>query len=99
MRTTLKSICLILFVFLLVMEHGICQESASNNSTDTSKLINAAKEIMTEAGTCALITLDKDGSPRARTMDPFLPEENFTVWFWHQCQQQKKLIKLKMILG
>jgi general stress protein 26 len=71
------------------MEHGICQESASNNSTDTSKLINAAKEIMTEAGTCALITMDKDGSPRARTMDPFLPEENFTVWFGTNANSRK----------
>jgi general stress protein 26 len=36
---------------------------------------------MKEAGLCTLITLDEEGWPRARTMDPFFPEEDLTVWF------------------
>lgn len=38
-------------------------------------------EIMSAAGTCTLITLDQEGRPRARVMDAFLPEDDFTVWF------------------
>jgi general stress protein 26 len=30
---------------------------------------------------CALITLDVNGHPAARTMDPFPPEENMVIWF------------------
>jgi general stress protein 26 len=45
------------------------------------KVMLAAREIMTSAKTCALITLDEEGRPRVRTMDPFAPESDFTVWF------------------
>src|SRR5437667_3834393 len=34
----------------------------------------------TAARYCALITLDSNGRPQARTMDPFPPEENMVVW-------------------
>jgi general stress protein 26 len=46
-----------------------------------NKLKNAAREIMTEAETCALITLDNEGRPTVRTMDTILPDNDFTVWF------------------
>ena len=36
---------------------------------------------MISAKTCALITLDSEGRPRVRVMDPFIPENDFTVWF------------------
>jgi len=49
--------------------------------TTKNKLINAAREIMISASTCALITLDEEGRPRVRTMDPFSPENDLTVWF------------------
>ena len=42
---------------------------------------NAAREIMNGASTCALITLDENNIPMARAMDPFAPEDDFTVWF------------------
>ena len=38
------------------------------------------REIMKEAKACALITMDSLGIAHARAMDPFLPEEDFTVW-------------------
>ena len=60
---------------------GQCQGTDHESFSDPQILIPAAKEIMNEAGTCALITLDEDGSPRARTMDPFAPESDLTVWF------------------
>ena len=58
--------------------HG--QDSQSKDSLDI-KLMQAAREIMTSAGTCALITVDQEGRPRVRQMDPFPPENDFTVWF------------------
>ena len=43
-------------------------------------LRSAARDIIKDAGVCALITLDEQGLPSTRVMDPFLPEDDFTVW-------------------
>jgi general stress protein 26 len=48
---------------------------------EREKLIAAAREIMAAARYCALISLDSTGSPYARTIDPFLPDEHMVVWF------------------
>jgi general stress protein 26 len=44
------------------------------------QLIANAREIMSAARYCALITLDAAGRPQARTLDPFPPDENLVVW-------------------
>lgn len=75
-----NSIHLIFIIFLLIPSVGFNQNKEHLDSLN-NKLIIAAREIMTSAKTCALITLDHEGSPRVRTMDPFLPESDFTVWF------------------
>ncbi|MEJ2595929.1 MAG: pyridoxamine 5'-phosphate oxidase family protein [bacterium] len=59
---------------------GAAQNQNTGDKTDTA-LISAAREIMNKAGTCTLITLDAEGLPDARVMDPFYPEEDLTVWF------------------
>ena len=80
MKKINKSIYLIFTIFLLIPSVGFNQNNEHLDSLN-NKLINAAKEIMTSAETCALITLDHEGRPRVRAMDPFLPESDFTVWF------------------
>jgi general stress protein 26 len=62
------------------------QEADAPEAVDTAEisradLIIAAREIMEAAANCALITVDADGAPHARAMDPFAPEEDMTVWF------------------
>lgn len=47
---------------------------------DRERVLEAAREVMLAARTCALITLGPGGRPQARAMDPFPPEEDFTVW-------------------
>lgn len=46
-----------------------------------AQLIAAAREIMTAQQYCALITLDEDGRPVVRTMNPFPPDDDMIVWF------------------
>ncbi len=76
-----KKIVLLKFLSLVLFQSiGFGQKSASTDSLN-NELIDAAREIMTSAGTCALITVDDEGNPRVRAMDPFLPENDFTVWF------------------
>jgi len=44
------------------------------------ELIRAAREIMAGQTYCALLTLDEEGRPQIRTMNPFPPEADMTVW-------------------
>jgi len=51
----------------------------SKQSTEAA--IAAAREIMSLQRYCALITVDAAGRPQIRTMNPFPPEADMTVWF------------------
>jgi general stress protein 26 len=51
----------------------------TNQSKVSMELKEIAKELMIE-GSAALITVDSLGISHVRAMDPFLPEDNFTVW-------------------
>jgi len=53
------------------------------------KLKQAAFEIIKSTRYCALITLDKEGHPIARTMDPFFPDSNFVVWLGTNIKTRK----------
>ena len=45
-----------------------------------SGILVAALDIISNTTTCALITRDEKGNPHVRTMDPFAPETDFTIW-------------------
>lgn len=80
MNTFLRTI--ILFLMLCgVFTHsdGISQEPLHSNIQRDSLLV-AAREIMKAARYCALITVDENGQPHARAMDPFSPEDNMAIW-------------------
>ena len=73
------SLFLIFTILLLIPTKGITQNPSTKDSLEI-KIKTAAIEIMTAAKTCALVTLDEDGFPVVRMMDPFIPENDFTVW-------------------
>lgn len=77
-----------LIIIVIIPSKGICQEKEQADTTDT-KLMNAARVIMTSAETCALITLDQEGRPRVRAMDPFNPDDDFTVWMGTNANSRK----------
>ena len=56
---------------------------------DRQSLLATAREIMKTARYCALITLDSNGRPRARTMDPFPPDEQMIVWLGTNSKSRK----------
>jgi len=80
---------LIACMFLALIPFGIYGQNTDANNPTEEKLITAAKEIMAEAGTCVLITLDAESNPMARIMDPFPPESDFTIWFGTKSQSRK----------
>jgi general stress protein 26 len=50
------------------------------SSANRDSLIAAAREIMGLQTYCALVTVDSAGLPQIRTMNPFPPEPDMTVW-------------------
>ena len=80
MKSKITTGYLIISLFLCLNFNVVGQ---SNNLQDSTRinLIRAAKEIMNSATYCALITLDEEGRPRVRVMNPFKPEGDLIVWF------------------
>jgi general stress protein 26 len=56
---------------------------------ERARLIAAAREVMGAQTYCALITIDEAGRPQVRTMNPFPPEEDMTVWFATNTRSRK----------
>ena len=93
MKTTFGMIRAGSLAFLFVCVAGIfpaahAQETGSKPLT-RAELIAAAREIMATARYCALITLDSNGRPQARTLDPFPPDENMIVWLGTNSRSRK----------
>ena len=80
MKSLRTSFCLTFAFFSLLSFKSFSQNIEQKDSVRT-KLTQVARGIMTRSGICTLITLDDNGLPMARAMDPFSPEEDFTVWF------------------
>ncbi len=55
-------------------------EPGAEPRRERGELLAIARELMAEAGFCALVTLDETGAPRARAMDPLPPEDGLVVW-------------------
>ncbi len=85
----LLSLLLITCLFLNASSYTLYGQNADLKDEAREKLIRAAREIMEAAGTCALITLDAENIPMVRTMDPFPPEEDLTVWFGTNAESRK----------
>jgi len=82
MKKTIKE-AVVFLVMLILPTITLCQPIEQN------KLEFIAREIIDAAGCCALITLDDEGQPRARTMDPFSPKDDFTIWFGTNTKSRK----------
>ena len=80
---------LLLILFLLIISYPISGQNIESTDTIHKQILDAAREIMTSTATCALISLDARGRPRVRAMDPFKPENDFTVWFGTNSNSRK----------
>jgi general stress protein 26 len=78
---SLPRLLLIITLLAAFGPHVVAQEKEKPPSQLTrTELIAAAREIIGAQQYCALITLDEQGRPVARTMNPFPPEDDMTVW-------------------
>ena len=77
-RETLTALLLIFAVSASSQARQARQPSAKKFTK--TELIAAAREIIAAARYCSLITLDASGRAQARTLDPFPPDEQMTIW-------------------
>ena len=64
---------------------------AGETEPGRGEILSAARSVMSAAGLTTFISLDQQGHPQARTMDPFPPEEDFTVWMGTKRSTRKVL--------
>lgn len=76
-------------LLLLFLAPPLVRSQETKKPLSQAELIAAAREIMTTARYCALITLDSSGRPQARTLDPFPPDENMIVWLGTNARSRK----------
>jgi general stress protein 26 len=69
-----------LLIWLLLLAPASVAAQETKRPLSRVELIAAARETMSTARYCALITQDSSGRPQARTLDPFPPDENMVVW-------------------
>lgn len=89
MKTPKGFVCIAILILISVPFSGLAQIAEQGSANADQHLIAAAKEIMNSEGSCALITIDDEGVPRVRAMDPFAPEEDLTVWFGTNSRSRK----------
>jgi general stress protein 26 len=68
---------------------ALAQDKAPSPADERARLIAAAREIMGAQTYCGLVTMDETGRPQVRTMNPFPPEEDMTVWFATNTRSRK----------
>ena len=71
----------LVFLSILIMPVCTCAQEKQATDEKRQKVLTAAREIMSMTKYCALITLDENGRPQARTMNPYPAEEDMVIWF------------------
>jgi len=81
-----------MLIFSLVLFMAPAVLTAQNPAAggyDRDTLLTAAQDLIHRTKYCALVTLDTSGHPQVRTMDPFYPDENMTVWLGTHVKSRK----------
>jgi len=79
---------IIIASFILINQNVIAQQNDSV-LTMRDSIISAAKEIISSVKYCALITIDSTGCADIRTMNPFPPEDDMSVWMATNTRSRK----------
>ena len=58
----------------------VSKKLRSNFTTEEIAIIETSNEIIDSAYYCTLISIDRNGQPRARIMEPFKPDDNYEIW-------------------
>jgi len=71
---------ILLLAAFLHLPASIAGQSSENALPPRAAIISAATDIIQKAHYCTFITIDQDGQPQARMVDPLAPDAAFTIW-------------------
>jgi len=71
---------LFFIVFSCNQKHEEVKQYQTNFSQQEQEIQTASRKIITDSYFGTLITIDQQGQPRARVMEVFAPEADFTIW-------------------
>lgn len=74
---------------VLIILFLISVNCSSQTEYTENKLKETAKKVIDNSLSCTLITIDEEGAPRARAMDGFPVEDDFTIWFGTKSNTRK----------
>ncbi len=77
-RSVFGLLVVLLTAGLVQPEHALLAQAASAPAVD---LRSAARSIVNAAVYATFVTVDADGQPQARTVQPVQPDSNWVVWF------------------
>ena len=80
---------LVLMIAGLVLPAPATSQSVAAPAPGRAAIIAAAKTIIASARYATFITLDDTGRPQARIVDPFAPDEDFTIWVATNARSRK----------
>lgn len=80
MINVMKSTGRVLMILLLLALTNSISAQETEKRMERDSVMSAAKEIISHVKYCALVTFDSNGTANVRTMNPFPPEEDMTVW-------------------
>ena len=83
------SFLVIFIVSLVLINQNTFAQQNDSALTMRDSIISAAKEIIGSVKYCALITIDSTGCANIRTMNPFPPEDDMTVWMATNSRSRK----------
>ena len=75
MRMTLAHTAL-----LALLSSPVVAAQSQASPLTRAAIISAAADIVQKAHYCTFITIDEDGQPQARVVDPLAPDASFTIW-------------------
>jgi general stress protein 26 len=84
----LELLCLLSLLLLAASPECKAQEKPAANA-ERDSIIIAEREIIGAQKYCALITIDSSGRANIRTMNPFPPEDDMTVWIATNSRSRK----------
>ena len=79
----------LLLLALAASHAAVAQDKPSSPADERARLVAAAREIMAAQTYCALVTIDEEGRPQVRTMNPFPPEDDMSVWMATNTRSRK----------
>ncbi len=79
----------ITFISIIVFAAKIKAQENETVSPSRDSIISAAKEIISSVKYCALITIDSTGRANIRTMNPFPPEDDMSIWMATNSRSRK----------